>query len=63
MKNKYYKFSIVTFLIFIFLPSLALGSKFNEIKKALKEDSFGKIIPEEFHNHYIVKLPINFLNK
>ena len=53
----------ILFLIFIFLPSLALGSKFNEIKKALKEDSFGKLIPEEFHNHYIVKLPINFLNK
>ena len=39
-----------TFLtLFIFLPSLVLASSFSEIKKALKQDGFGEIIPEELH--------------
>ena len=40
----------IFFLLFIFLPSLVLGSNFNEIKKVLKQDGFGIIIPEEFHS-------------
>ena len=39
-----------TFLtLFIFLPSLVLASSFSEIKKTLKQDGFGEIIPEELH--------------
>ena len=41
---------LITIFLLIFSTTAFAKTKFSEVKKALKEDGYGKAIPEKFHH-------------